>query len=85
METFIMTANNYKFSWKAIYDSWAKLIRIHLNMQKLSIQEKKIIANRVAVCDNCDKKKLGICTACGCPLPAKIIKISNKCKLNKWE
>jgi len=76
---------NYKFSWKTVYDSWAKLIRLNLNMIELTDKEKDIVVKRVEACTNCKEKTLNICGACGCYLPAKIIRIENKCKLDKWD
>lgn len=43
------------------------------------------VAKRRAICNACEKKILGVCTACGCPLLSKIKVSISKCPLDKWE
>ena len=42
------------------------------------------VTQRRAICAECDKKVLGVCTECGCPLLSKIKVSISKCPLDKW-
>jgi hypothetical protein len=42
------------------------------------------VVQRRAICAACDKKVLGVCTECGCPLLSKIKVSISKCPLDKW-
>lgn len=39
---------------------------------------------RLATCENCPKKTLGMCTACGCLLIAKVRFATATCPEGKW-
>jgi hypothetical protein len=45
---------------------------------------KEIKEYRKAICDGCPKKKLNLCTLCGCFLPAKQIVSSFSCPEDRW-
>lgn len=47
-------------------------------------ESKELAFNRAKECSKCPKNKLGICTACGCPIIAAIRSIDKKCPLDKW-
>lgn len=42
------------------------------------------VAKRRAICNLCDKKILGVCTECKCPLLSKIKVSICSCPLGKW-
>lgn len=44
----------------------------------------EIVADRRAICNACDKKVLGVCTECKCPLLSKIKVSISSCPLGKW-
>lgn len=74
-----------KYNWKSIYDGWAKLVKIKLKLKTIPEHQKELILERVETCNNCEERtKLNICKTCGCFLPAKVLLINQKCKLNKW-
>lgn len=39
---------------------------------------------RLAICLNCEKAELGICTCCFCPLASKSWIASEACPIGKW-
>jgi hypothetical protein len=79
-----MTDKSYKFSWKAVYDGWAKLVRIKLGLSKLTNEEKDIVVDRTHSCSMCEYRKFQVCGACGCYLPAKMLVMDAKCKKGLW-
>jgi len=45
---------------------------------------KELIKHRTDLCNICPKKKLNICTDCGCFIPAKIKINGSTCPDSKW-
>jgi hypothetical protein len=50
------------------------------NFKDVNEQAKK----RAYICNECDKRNLGICTECGCFLEAKVRFPNATCPLGKW-
>lgn len=62
--------------FKGWYNAW----------RKLPPGIKRFYDDRLNVCytNECGKLKLGICTACGCPVKKKTKVLSEKCPENLW-
>lgn len=51
---------------------------------KLAIADKETANRRSAVCDGCEVRALGVCTACGCIIAAKVKLQESDCPLGLW-
>lgn len=67
---------------KAILLGWTNWFKYN----KLPTYQKEIFSERVSVCksNECGEYRLGICTACGCPVSAKSKVLSELCPENMW-
>ena len=41
-------------------------------------------SKRMSICNQCDKYKMGICTACGCMIHLKAKMLTASCPIGKW-
>ena len=44
----------------------------------------KLTEERRAICDECDRNKLGLCAECGCVIKFKTALLASFCPLAKW-
>ena len=44
----------------------------------------KNVKERVSICDNCDRNKVGICRECGCIIYRKTQMMNSECPIGKW-
>jgi len=60
---------------------------INAHLQNITRKDEGIeatAAQRLRFCDVCNKKSLGLCELCGCPVAAKVRDVQEVCPLNKW-
>lgn len=50
----------------------------------LEIADAEIVKQRQSICEPCEARKLNICTACGCVLPAKVRLKDASCPMELW-
>lgn len=68
-----------------IFKSWGFLIKLKLRVAKLTQEDLEVVNERLIACNSCTERKFNICKVCGCYLPAKVLSITQKCKLGKWK
>lgn len=51
---------------------------------ELEFADDDTVKQRQAICDPCEARKLNICTACGCVLPAKVRLKESACPMELW-
>jgi hypothetical protein len=48
------------------------------------VTDKETQEKRKQICSDCEKRKLGICTKCGCIIEMKIRWEISSCPIGKW-
>jgi hypothetical protein len=51
---------------------------------ELKIADENLANERLAECNICDARALGVCTACGCIIAAKVRLLESDCPLGLW-
>jgi hypothetical protein len=79
---FILVVNTMISKIKNIIKGWIKSFKNTFG--NLSEEETEFYNSRYWICLNCEHKKYGLCSLCGCPVSKKSYSPEEWCPANKW-